>query len=266
MFNRPYATTSSLVPTSHATLSPVPPLAAHDGEIVLGELRAPSIDPFALIPTDPIRSDRDLALRRRANALVRDVLETVDRADEMRARMRTREQEFRVTVARTNDQISAIEANIELRHEVLPLQIAVAKEELHARIRTLRGEGAGVGHAPADDDFDRLWIAEDDLSVAARTAVVNATNGITQDTPSAPYNSYAAVVFANARDRLRHHDRAVRETFLTLRNQLASGALGDDVQRAAARTLQDRTQEQRRAAGLGSIMGGLRGMAGGNGP
>lgn len=266
MFNRPHATTSSIVPTSHATLSPIPPLAAHDGEIVLGELRAPSIDPFALIPTDPIRSDRDMALRRRANALVRDVLETVDRADETRARMRTREQEFRVTVARTSDQVSAIEANIELRHEVLPLQIAVAKEELHARIRTLRGEAASGSETGAADDFERLWVAEDDLSVAARTAVVNATNGITQDTASAPNNSYAAVVFANARDRLRHHDRAVRETFLTLRSQLASGALGDDVQRAAARTLQDRTQEQRRAAGLSSIMGGLRGMAGGNGP
>lgn len=266
MFKRTHTTTSSLVPTSHAALSPIPPFAAHDGEIVLGELRAPSLDPFALIPTDPIRSERDLTLRRRVNALVRDVLETVDRADETRARMRTREQEFRVTVARTSDQVSAIEATIAAREAVLPLQIEVAMEELHARIRTLRGEGVGGGHAPADDDFDRLWIAEDALSIAARTAVVNATNGITQDTASAPYNSYAAVVFANARDRLRHHDRAVRETFLTLRNQLASGALGDDVQRAAARTLQDRTQEQRRAAGLGSIMGGLRGMAGGNGP
>lgn len=265
MFNRQH-TTSSVVPATHATLSPVPPLPAHDGEITLGELRAPGVDPFALIPTDPIRSDRDLALRRRTNSFVRDVLETVDRADETRMRMRTREQDFLVSVARTDDQVSAIAANIEMRHAVLPLQIEAAKEELHARIRTLRGEGTG-GAAPAvADDFERLWVADDDLSVAARTAVVNATNGITQDTPSAPYNSYAAVVFANARERLRHHDRAVRETFLTLRSQLASSALGDDVQRAAAQTLQDRTQEQRRAAGLGSIMGGLRGMAGGNGP
>lgn len=266
MSNRQHATTGSVVPTSHTALSPVPPLPAHDTEIVLGELRAPSVDPFALIPTDPIRSDRDLALRRRVNSLVRDVLETVDRADETRTRMLTRGQELRITCARTSDQVSAIEANIELREAVLPLQIEAAMEELHARIRTLRGESASGGNAAAADDFERLWVADDDLSVAARTAVVNATNGITQDTPSSPHNSYAAVVFANARERLRHHDRAVRETFLTLRSQLASGALGDDVQRAAARTLQDRTQEQRRAAGLGSIMGGLRGMAGGNAP
>lgn len=35
----------------------------------------------------------------------------------------------------------------------------------------------------------------------------DATNGITQDTPSSTNNSYAAALFANARERLRHHDR-----------------------------------------------------------
>ncbi|HET7436902.1 MAG TPA: hypothetical protein VFN10_19495 [Thermoanaerobaculia bacterium] len=264
MPNRPHARTTVL-PMPPTSLTPVPPLPTHEGELELGALRAPGVDLFALVPTDPIRSNRDLALRRRVNTFMREVLETVDRADETRSRMRTREQELRICVARVTDQVSAIHANIALREAVLPLQIEAQQEELHAHIRALRGESAGAIASPATDEFERLWVADDDLSIAARTAVVNATNGITQDTASSPYNSYAGVVFANAKDRLRHHDRAVRETFLTLRSQLEASALGDDVQRAAARTLEDRTQEERRAAGLGSIMSGLRGMAGANG-
>ena len=50
---------------------------------------------------------------------------------------------------------------------------------------------------------------------------------------------------------------------MTLRSQLAVDAIPEDVRAAAASTLAEERAHARRAEGFGSIVSGLRGMAGG---
>lgn len=214
-----------------------------------------------ILPSHIPLTKRGQALARGATLLAREQAESVVRIGDAVARLNDQACAILLKRIQTEDAVSATVANMQLRTAVLPLQIELARAELHAELRRVTG-----GAAPQTDaatDFDRYWDAADDVSIAARTAIVNAANGIITDTASAPHNSYAGLLFAKAFARLKQHDRAVRDAFTTLRSQLAVDAVPEDVRAAAASTLAEERAHARRAEGLGSIVSGLRGMAGG---
>lgn len=213
------------------------------------------------LPSHIPLTKRGQTLARGATLLAREHAESVVRIGDAVARLNDQACAMLVKRVQTEDAVAATVANMHLRTAVLPLQIELAKAELLAELRRITG--SELPHTDAATDFDRYWDASDAVSIAARTATVNAANGIITDTPSAPHNSYAGLLFAKALARLKQHDPALRDAFMTLRSQLAVDAVPEDVRAAAASTLAEERAHARRAEGLGSIVSGLRGMAGG---
>ena len=170
---------------------------------------------------------------------------------------------MRRKVAETDDEVSAIEANISLRAALLPHQIALAVAQIDAKIRLLTPPEHQASHAAPTDDYTTLWTATDEHSRAARAAVTNGRAGITTPTPDAPYNALGALLYRDARGRQKKDDDAVREAFLTLREQLATGAVDDALLAAAEASLTEQARDARRQSGLASVAATLRGVAGG---
>lgn len=260
-------TTRSPLFPADVDVDPIAPLAARGSERVEGSiasLNLPLLDLSALIPTRPLRSRADFARAKQANSLVRDVIETMKRGAEAQVEMQLRQQELRVKVAEVDDQVSAIQATIKVREAVVPRQIDLALAQLDAKIRLLMPAEPRTAPAAATDDFEALWAAADEHSRAARTAVTNGRAGITKPTPSAPYNALGALLYREARGRHRKDADAVREAFLTLRGELATGAVDEELLAAAATTLTEQARDARRQSNLADIAATLRGVAGGS--
>jgi hypothetical protein len=251
----------------------VPPLTVEQVN-PFGALESPAtrvLDGLAdLLPSGIPATKKGIELVMLASGAVRHLTDTAERVIEAQAHLEERRVEIGVKIATAADKMSAIRGNIRLRDAVLPDQIAVAKETLRQQLRDIVGACAASAEAPAraaaEDEYERYQHADDEHSKAARIATMHASNGLTRATAEAPCIPYAALLYRNAIERTRgNHAAAVRETFLHLRAQLESGAVTDEVCRHAAEQLTERETNQRRAAGLGAVVDGLKGAAAGGG-